>query len=106
MASIDALSGVATKPSVSLNENDFTTLKSVKEVITLDFQWLDLLKVIHSFVAEHIEECKTIPRTLKSDIYKDLVDSFLEDNGQKYWSEERDGFMKATHFAWPVDQEK
>jgi len=36
MASIDALSTVSNKPDFSLNDNDFITLKSVREVATLD----------------------------------------------------------------------
>ncbi|KAI9880231.1 MAG: hypothetical protein M1830_004575 [Pleopsidium flavum] len=107
MTSIDILSGVATKPGFALADNDFATLKSVKEVATLEPQtFKDLLEAIHQFVADNIEECGKTPRSLKKTGYQDLVDSFLSDNAKDFWDEDRTGCNKVTHLVWPDDQEK
>jgi len=107
MASIDILSGVATKPTFNLVDNDLTTLKSVKEVATLEPQsFKDLLEAIHEFVAENIEECGKTPRSLKKPGYQVLVDSILSENAKDFWDEDRAGCNKATHLVWPDDQEK
>lgn len=107
MASIDALSGAQTKPTFSLSDNDFGTLKSVKEVATLGEQsWKELLHAIHSFVADHLDKCTFTPRNLKKGPYSDLLELFLSNGGTQFWDGDREGYQRGTHFVWPDDQEK
>ncbi len=106
MASIDALSGDLTKPKFELNDNEFTSLKSVKDVATVEPAWKDLLEAIHDHVAENIEDCSNVPRSLKQETYRTLVDSFLHDHGSKFWTEDREGCAEATHLIWPDDHDK
>lgn len=107
MASIDILSDVATKPDFELVDNNFTTLKSVKDVVTLEAQsFKDLQEAAHEFVAENIDECGKTPRTLKKVNYQVLLDSFLGENAKGFWDEDREGCSNATHLVWPDDTEK
>lgn len=107
MASIDALSRVDNKPDFSLNENDFISLKSVKEVATLEDQrWKELLQAVHLFVTDHLDECTFTPRTLKKGPYSKLLELFLSNGGSQLWASDREGYQRDTHFVWPDDQEK
>ncbi len=107
MASIDALSGGSNKPDFGLNENDFITLKSVKEVATLDDQrWKNLLQAVHSFVGSHLDECAFTPRTLKKGPYSKLLGLFMINGGSQLWDAHREGHQRGDHFVWPQDQER
>ena len=107
MASIDALSGLSSKPSFDLSETEFVSLKSVREVATLDDQsWKDLVAAVHSFVGEHVTECMFTPRTLKKGPYKNLLDLFLNEGGAQFWAADREGYQRGNHFVWPADREK
>lgn len=110
MASIDALVQMAqapTKPGFNPNEAEFGSLKSIKEVATLDDQrWKELLQAVHSFVADHLEECSFTPRNLTKGPYSDLLQLFLDGGGSNLWDTNRDGFQRGAHFVWPEDKQK
>lgn len=107
MASIDALSAVDTKPDFSLNENEFSSLKAVREVATLEDQrWRELVHAVHSFVADHLDECTFVPRNLKKGPYSRLVELFLSNGVSQLWASDREGYQAGSHFVWPNDQEK
>lgn len=107
MASIDALSAVSSKPSFNLNDNDFITLKSVKEVATLDDErFKELLHNVHDFVADHVDECTFTPRNLKKGPYSKLLELFMSNGGSQFWTPGREGYQRATDLVWPDDQDK
>ena len=107
MASIDALTEVSRKPSFNLNDNEFISLKSVKEVATLEDQpWKELVQTVHSFIEENIDKCKVTPRSIKKECYSTLVDTFFEEGGSHFWDADRKGYQRASHLVWPDDEEK
>ena len=115
MASIDALAkglpapvqGLSSKPDFELEDKEFTTVKSIKAVATLDEAYFnDLCDDVRDYVAENLSVFEETPRSIKSANYRKLLDDFTEKLGNGYWIAGRRDYNPATHFAWPADKEK
>lgn len=115
MASIDALAkglpapvkGPPSKPNFELEDKEFTTVKSVKAVATLsDTFFEDLGNDVREYVVRFLLAFEETPRTIKNAKYRELLDDFMEDEGNGYWRAERPGCVPATDLVWPEDKEK
>lgn len=115
MASIDALAkGLSapvgrppSKPDFELEDKEFTTVKSVKAVATLcETFFEDLGNDIREYVGRFLLAFEETPRTVRNEKYRQLLDDFMEEDGNGYWVAERPGYVPATDLVWPEDQEK
>ena len=115
MASIDALAkglpmpvqGPPSKPDFELEDKEFTTAKSIRSVATLDERYFnDLSNDIRDYVIKLLPSFEETPRNIRSLNYRKLLDDFMQETGNGYWSAKRQNYNPATHFLWPDDKEK